>query len=255
MSAYYEQIADFYDIETGDKIDDLQLYSLLAEQYGDPILDVGCGTGRVLLHLAQEGYTVHGMDNSSAMLERLSAKLQPFPHLQQNLTYSQADIFDWEPPEKYALTLLTYNALMHFPQQQQQLDLLQVMHRATAPDGLLVIDLPEAGGIFATPDGDSLIMERTFLHPETGELVMLQSYSELDRTSQMMHVRWIYDVIQEDQTVKRFIVPHSMRYFFLPEMQLLLHQSGFQIVDVFGDTDESPFEDGCERMIIYARPV
>jgi hypothetical protein len=38
-------------------------------------------------------------------------------------------------------------------------------------------------------------------------------------------------------------------------MRLLLMQAGFEVEAVYGDTDESPFEDGCERMIVYARPV
>ncbi len=45
------------------------------------------------------------------------------------------------------------------------------------------------------------------------------------------------------------------RYFFYPELRLLLAQTGFAVEAVYGDTEQGPFEDGCERMIVHARPV
>jgi SAM-dependent methyltransferase len=255
MSAFYETVARFYDAETGGRTDDLLLYSELAGEYGAPILDVGCGTGRVLLHLAQEGHKVHGVDDSRAMLDRLDAKLKGMPRLKKLVTYTEGDILKFAPEKKFKLSLLTYNALMHFHAQETQLKLLQKLRAVTADDGRLVIDLPNAGETFASQDTDTIIFDRSFIEPETGHMIMLQSTSYLDRTTQLLRVQWIYDEITEDGTLKRLVVPHVLRYFFYPEMQLLLKATGFEIEDVFGGTDEEPFEDGCERMVIYARPV
>ncbi|QPC82148.1 class I SAM-dependent methyltransferase [Phototrophicus methaneseepsis] len=255
MSAYYTQIARFYDAETNTRTDDLALYSQLAEQYGGPIFDVGCGTGRVMLHLAQEGYKVHGVDANRAMLDRLDRKLKAFPRLAKNITYHEGDILAYEDEMRYPLMLLTYNALMHFHDQDVQIALLEKLHSLMTPDGLLVIDLPNAGETFATEDNDHLIVDRTFLDPETGHMIMLQTLSQLDRTTQLLHVEWIYDEITEDGTVKRLFAPHVLRYYFFPEMKLLLERTGFEVEAVYGDTLESPFDDGCERMVIYATPA
>lgn len=255
MSAFYTTTVRFYDADTGHKTDDLNLYSALAEQYGGPIFDVGCGTGRVLLHLAQEGYEVAGVDTSQPMLERLESRLAALPHLRQHITYHEADVLTYETDQRYQLTLLTYNALMHFHEQDQQLALLRRLRDLTADDGLLVIDLPNAGETFASQDSDAILLDHSFIDPETGHMVMLQSVSYLDRVTQLLRVQWIYDEILDDGTVKRTIAPHVLRYYFYPEMRLLLMQAGFEVQAVYGDTDESPFEDGCERMIIYARPA
>lgn len=255
MSAFYTTIARFYDAETSSRTDDLILYSRLAEEFGDPILDVGCGTGRVLLHLAQENYRVHGVDNDKAMLARLETKLKAYPHLKEYATYTESDILTFKPDEHYALVLLTYNALMHFHEQAAQIALLKHLRGLIADDGLLVIDLPNAGETFATQDSDALLLDRTFIDQDTGHLIMLHSVSYLDRTTQLLRVQWIYDEVTADGTVKRLIAPHVLRYYFYPEIALLLTLTGFDAAEVYGSTDEDPFEDGCERMIIYARPV
>ena len=143
---------------------------------------------------------------------------------------------------------------MHFQEQDAQIQLLKQLRKWIADDGLLVIDLPNAGDVFASQDTDSVLMERTFLDPESGHMVMLQSVSYLDRVTQVLHVDWIYDEIDGDGVVRRLIAPHQLRYFFHAEMNLLLQLCGFRIEEVFGDTDEYSFEEGCERMIVYAKP-
>ncbi len=253
MSAFYTTVAKYYDAETGDKTDDLILYSQLAEQHGAPILDVGCGTGRVVLHLAQEGYAVTGIDNDRAMLNRLDTKLQYMPHLRNKLTIIEGDVLMATYDTPFKLILLTYNALMHFHEQATQIQLLKQLHSTLDDNSLLIIDLPNAGDVFGSQDTDNIVFERTFLEPENGHLIMLQSISQLNRTTQLLHVQWIYDEIDEDGVVHRLIAPHILRYYFYAEMQLLLSLCGFTITAVYGDTDQSPFEDGSERMIIYAK--
>jgi len=254
MSAYYDTIARYYDAETSSRTDDLALYSALVEEYGGPVLEVGCGTGRVLLHLAQEEIKVHGVDTSRAMLDRLDQKLHAFPHLLQYVSYSEVDVLAYSTSTRYKLALMSYNALMHFHTQDLQIALLNKLRSLLTDDGLLVLDLPNAGEIFATQDSEHLIVDRTFLDPETGHMILLQSLSRLDRTTQLLHVEWVYDETTADGTVRRLFVPHVLRYFFFPEIKLLLERCGFAVQAVYGDTDESPFEDGCERMLVYARP-
>ncbi len=92
MPGFYATIARYYDAEHSDKTDDLVMYSQLAATYGGPILDVGCGTGRILFHLAQEGHTVHGIDSEAAMLERAQIKLEGLPHLRDQLRLIHGDV-------------------------------------------------------------------------------------------------------------------------------------------------------------------
>ncbi len=252
MSAFYTTVARFYDAETGDRIDDLRLYSELAANQKGAIFDVGCGTGRVMIHLAQDGYAVHGVENDRAMLARLEQKLRLMPHLADKLQAVCADVLEYDCQERFGLILLSYNVMMQFLSQDAQIALLARLRGLLADDGLLVIDLPNAGPVFASHDTDALTLERTFLDSETGHLVMLQSVSYLDRAAQILHIDWIYDAIDDDGKVTRLLAPNKLRYFFLPELTLLLERCGLKLDAAYGDTDLSSFDADSERMIVFA---
>ena len=253
MSAFYSTVARYYDAENSETSDDLAMYSQLAAQASGGILDVGCGTGRVLLHLAGAGHRVHGIENDRAMLSRLESKLDAQPKLRQLIAadFGDARTHDWN--RDFALILLSYNALMHFHELDDQLDLLRNLRACLAADGKLVIDLPNAAPAFAAEDSDALTFERSFLEPESGHLVMLQSVSWLDRARQILSVEWIYDEIDGDGRVRRLIAPHRLRYFFLAELRLLLERCAFRLESVLGDTQGGPYDAESERMIVHAR--
>lgn len=255
MTAFYSTIARYYDAEHTDKTDDLALYSELAEEFGSPILDVGCGTGRVMFHLAQENHVVHGIDSDYEMLARAKIKLDMFAHVRDRLLFYQGDVLNYDLDKRFRLILLSYNAFMHFHTQDDQLLLLRRLRQWLEPEGRLIIDLPNAGDVFASQDTNAVTLERTFIDAETGHMVMQQAASYLDRVQQLMHVTWIYDEINEDGGVMRTVAPVIFRYFFFAELALLLRHTGFAVDEVYGDTDRSPFEDGCERMIVLVRPV
>ena len=253
MSAFYTAVARYYDAENAGKTDDLELYGRLAAQFSGEILDVGCGTGRVLIHLAEQGHSVCGIENNQAMLALLDHKLKSLPQLRQLIDVAEADVLTREYQRKFGLILLSYNALMHFLEQDAQIALLRRLRDWLTGGGRLVIDLPNAGPVFASPDTDAMTLERAFLDKETGQLVMLQSVSALDRATQILDVEWIYDVIDGDGSVKRMIAPHKLRYFFLPELKLLLERAKLALDAVYGDSDQSAYDADSERMIVLAK--
>src|SRR5271165_14321 len=88
---FYNTIARYYDAENEFMTDDLELYEAFAEKVGDPILDIGCGTGRVTLSLASGGYRVVGLDLSREMLQRGERKLKNRVDLRDLVTFIEAD--------------------------------------------------------------------------------------------------------------------------------------------------------------------
>ncbi len=255
MPGFYATIARYYDAENTDKTDDIPFYLDLAEEFGGPLLDVGAGTGRVLFPIASAGYEIHGIDNEPAMLEIAEERLKSQGNLREKITLHHGDVLTYDMRHQFKLTLVPYNGLMHFHEQETQLALLKRLRTWTMDDGLLVLDLPNAGEVFATQDTEALILDRTFLEPETGHLVMQQSVSYLDRTEQLLRVTWIYDEITGDGTMKRTFAPLVLYYYFYNELRALLALAGFEVDAVYGDMAYGDYADGSERMIILARPV
>ena len=253
MSAFYSAVARYYDAETGDKTDDLALYSRLARGRRGEILDVGCGTGRVLLHLAKKGHKVCGIEDDPAMLQRLDEKLRHQRDLSDKITVIRGDAQTHAFDRQFSLILLSYNALMHFAEQESQLALLGNLRECLADGGLLVIDLPNAALAYADENTDSITWERNFIDPDSGHLVMLQSVSWLERAAQILTVDWIYDEIDGDGVVRRLIANHRLRYFFHAELRLLLERCRFQVDAAHGDHEGGDYNDDSERMIVFAK--
>ena len=174
------------------------------------------------------------------------------PNLREKINYVNADVLRHDFERAFGLILLTYNALMHFREQEEQIALLGRLRRWLAEDGVLVVDLPNAGPVFASEDTDAITLERIFIDDESGHMIMLQSVSALDRAAQMLHIDWIYDEIDGDGAVNRHLAPHSLRYYFLPELRLLLQRCGFAIDKVYGDTEGGDYVAESERMIVHA---
>ena len=102
---YYGMMAEFWDLFRGDTStwDDRFFYLDVVKKYGQPVLDVGCGTGRILLDFLQQGIDVEGVDNSPEMLARLNQKAEQI-NLQPTVYQQEMDRLDL--PRKYQTILV-----------------------------------------------------------------------------------------------------------------------------------------------------
>jgi SAM-dependent methyltransferase len=248
----YAKLAMYYDAENADLVEDLAVYSALAARQDGPILDVGCGTGRVTFHLARQGHRVVGVDSSPAMLERAHSKLEKQAFRPEKVTLHEVNVAEWRTEERFKLAIFAYNGFMHLTNRAGQLDALGAIRRHLTDDGLLVLDLSNPVEAFSAPDDPSLVLERAFQDPATGETIMQQSVSTLDRARQLMDVLWVYDRVAADGRVSRILVPLVLRYTFLAEMELLLEKAGLRLRDVYGDYDYGPYQEVSPRMLVVA---
>lgn len=255
MSDLYGDIARYYDSENIGLVDDLAAYDVLVGRFGGPVLDVGCGTGRVSLHLAQHGQNVMGVDASTAMLERAEEHAEQMGEAGRRVEWVHGDIRDLERGERFGLAIFAFSGFMHLLEHSEQIKALERIAAHVKPGGGIVLDLANPIDIFRAEDTASLVVERLFVDAETGDTVMQQSLATFDRISQIMSLTWVYDRISADGLVHRSMMPQRVRYTFAAEMSLLLQRTGFEQVEIYGDYDFDPYQEDSPRLFVVGTRV
>ncbi len=249
----FDSLARFYDLEFGAYGEDLELYRGFAARTGSPILEFGCGTGRVLLSLATAGYEVAGVDVSAAMLTRAREKLAARPELAGRVRLVQADARDVALRERFALAFWAINSFMHLTSLGDQLRALRRAHELLRPRGLLLLDLfqPDLAQLLEA-DG-RLLHDTTWPLGPSGRPVLRLSSRRHDQARQLLEVTYIYDELLPDGLCRRVVAPFALRYLHRFEAQLLLERAGFVVEALYGNYDLDEFTAESPRMIFVAR--
>ncbi len=260
----YDALSRFYDLENADFIEDLDFWVQTAKESGGPVLELGCGSGRVTQQIARAGINAVGLDNSEPMLALARAKLNRRPEIAARATLVCGDMTNFDlygqtcvaaPSAPFPLIIVPFNTFMHLLTMADQLAMLNCSRKHLITGGSLVLDLTNPAPAYADPPAETLTYERTFRDAVNDLTIQQFSTIRLDRTAQIAHIIWHYDSIAVDDTMKRTLVPLTLRYTFPAEMGLLLERSGFRLVHLYGDYDESSLDDESERMIVVAEAV
>ncbi len=249
----FDRFARFYDADYRHYQDDLDLILDLADQTGDPILELGCGTGRALVPLLEAGHTVTGVDISPGLLGVAKEKIRNTQHATRS-TFHQADLRTFDLPVKeFAFAFCTSNTLMHLTTQADQLAVLRNAHRHLRPGGFLLLDLfsPDVARLHAVNG----IMELgdQWLDPATGAQVIKWSVRTIDWADQIQETLFIYEENLPDGAVRRTVCPFTIRFLWRGEAELLLQSAGFTVTEVWGDFEGAPYHTGSDHLILLAR--
>jgi ubiquinone/menaquinone biosynthesis C-methylase UbiE len=253
----YESLARFYDLVHSSLTADRDYILELAERLGGPVLELGCGTGRLLIPLARTGHAVTGVDNSPAMLNLARRRLeQELPEVKTRVELVEADMKSLNLKKKehhFALVLLPYNTLLHF-QEDEISQLLRRISRYIQKKGYIFIDVANPFAIDQIEDDPQPTLENTYLEWKTGKSVRQLSQSRLSLTDQCLHTTWIFEVISgsapgPDLTIVEF----DYWYYYPHQLQLRLQQAGFHLEEILGNYDGSAFSQESERLILIAQ--
>jgi SAM-dependent methyltransferase len=251
MEQEMDRIARFFDADNAGFDDDLDLVLAYAQRTGGPVLELGCGTGRLLAPLMDAGLEVTGVDMSAGMLEIARQRLgAPGAKARHSLIAGDYTQMDLRGP--YALAVCAMNTFMHLADPAAQVTALRHWRKHLRPGGLLILDLfnPDVAEL-ASLDGH-LQLEKSWRDPASGFTVMKQVSRTLDQVRQLVHVTFVYDEIAPDGALHRTLSRFDMRYLWPAEAQLLLASAGYRIGTTYGDWDLSELVDGSPRLIIVA---
>lgn len=249
----FDLFARYYDFEHGRFEADLSLYKGFATRTGSPILELGCGTGRVLLPLAEAGFAVTGVDVSAAMLDRVRGKLAARPHLAPRVRLVQGDARDLDLPERFGLAFWALNSFMHLLTQPDQLRALRNARGLLREGGLLILDLFQPDPALLLEADGRLLHDATWWHGPDDRTVLKYSSRRLDQGEQRLDVTYIYEEQPPDGRTSRVVAPFALRYLHRFEAELLLERAGFAVEALYGSYELDEFAADSERMIFVAR--
>jgi SAM-dependent methyltransferase len=246
----FDRFARYYDADMGGFADDLPLYRELARRNDGPVLDAMCGTGRVIVPLAEAGFQAVGLDIAPDMVRVVERKIAE-RELARRLRVVQGDVRSFALAERFGLVLVPLNSFMHLETVDDQLAALWTLKQHLHPAGRLVLDLfnPDPRELLA--DQGVLVHERTFA-TDDGTQVQKYVVRRTDFAAQCQAVEFIYDELAEDGRVVRRVLPFVMRWLYQFEVQHLLARVGLRVEAMYGDYDLEPYTSDSSQLIVIA---
>ena len=249
----YTPFAELYDLFYGDFEDDLEMYRGFAERTGGPILEVGSGTGRVALALAEEEHSIVGLELSEAMRAAAQRKADR-AQLTDRVEFIHGDMRRFQIDQHFGLIIAPLNTFLHNLTLDDQLATLACCKKHLRPGGLLVLDCFNPDPAQAIDDG-RLIVQRSMTDRETGQTALLLLSRTTDWGNQFQEITYLIDRPDRQGVMQRAVLQTSFRFIFRHEMQLLLKVGGFDLKDVYGSYALDPFEAGSDKLIVVATPA
>ena len=248
----YAAIAELYDLEHAGYDDDLDLYRQLAQATDLPLLELGCGSGRLLVPLAMAGSPVTGLDRSPSMLARAAAAAAT-AGVADRVTLRRGSMVEADEviSSLYGLVIVALNGLLHVATAAEQRQTLAGAHRLLAPGGRLVVDLLNPVPAFLQAMEQGVQHEGSWLQADGSRVDKFASRRVFPAGQQIETDLW-YDVIQPDGTVRRITSTFPMRYLHAVEVGLLLELAGFTAWQIYGSYDLDRYDDESDRLLVIA---
>ena len=248
----FDAYARFYDLDYGDRDEDLDLYQQFAQQCGSPILELACGTGRVLLPLARQGYRITGVDVSPSMLA-VARRRVAAEGLDEHVTLVEQDMRQLDLDGRFNLAFVAANSFSHLPTLDEHLAALERIRQHLNPGGLLLLDLfnPDPERLLAS--GGQVVLEKVMTDPQSGHRLLKYYSNQVDMGEQTLSITFIVDEVDDQGGVKRTIFPFTVRYFYRFELELLLRQAGFEVEAIYGSWDLEMFSSDSDKLFAVAR--
>ena len=255
MEAYHRR---FYDLYFTGLEGDEEFYVEEALQAGAPVLELGCGTGRILVPTAAAGVDIVGLDLSAALLKSARQKLEAaHPAVRRNAALVQGDMTAFSLDRRFGLITIPYRTFQHLLTPVDQQQTLECVGNHLEKDGLLVFNTFDplqdmvAGG-FAS----GLQKDTDFADPETGNRVVVWYCRDYDPQVQLLEQELIYEEVDGmGQVVSRTCGQLTLRYTFCWEMQYLLERCGFVLEALYGDFQGGAFPGYGEQIWVARKPT
>jgi SAM-dependent methyltransferase len=236
---------------------DVPFYLGLAQRYGGPVLEIACGTGRVLLEVARKGIEIWGIDSSPEQLAILSSKLENEPeHTRSLVKLFEDDMRTFALDRKFRLVIIPFRPMQHMLTVADQIRAVSAARAHLMPGGFLAFDVfyPDYS-VLLQPSGDET-PDLEWRVPDKEGQVVRRYFRRLwvDFLRQHLEGEFIFRTFEEDRVIREERSQFTMCYYTYPHLLLLFRHCGLEIVEQYGSFAGDPI-DICKEMIFILHPA
>ncbi len=253
MTNDYDLIAPFYDVEHAHFDEDVDLYLNFAEAragQGGTLLELACGSGRLLLPLVRAGYSIMGVDASTRMLELARQALEE-EGLASRVTLVQEDIEALQLGQKFQMAFIALGSFAHICTRREQRQALAAIHAHLVTGGTFILDISNADVRYMESMSGQVLHQGTWTMEDDTLLTHFVSPASA-ASAHLLELTHFYDLHKQGESVRRTISQTRLYLFERGEIELLLEATGFVVKEVYGNYDLSPYENDSPRMIVIA---
>ena len=225
---------------------DLQFYKRWLPKSKDTrILELCCGTGRLTIPIARDGYDITGVDYTSSMLDRAKIKTT---QAGLEIKFIEADIRTLNLQEKYDLIFIPFNSIHHLYKNEDLFMALSAVKNHLMDGGLFMLDCfnPDIQYIV---EGEKEQKEIASYTTGDGREVLIKQTMRYENKTQINRIEWHYFINGEFNSIQNL----DMRMFFPQELNSYLEWNGFHIIHKYGGFEEEAFSDDSEKQVFVCQ--
>jgi ubiquinone/menaquinone biosynthesis C-methylase UbiE len=253
-----------YDLEHLGDSEDVEFYvSLVRRLQPRKVLELGCGTGRITLPLAEQGaqlaFDVTGLDSQAEMLETAKKRLlEAPPKVRERLRLIQGDMRTWQSESAFDLIVIPCSSISHLLTLQDQLTVWNQCRRNLRPGGRFVVeitmpDMATFADSFNVPPRALVEIDVDKSDESDGVRFIRRKTSRYLSHEQCAQTRFLYEKYQNGRAIDGYIDDFAGHVFFPRELQLLFLHTGFEVEQTLGDYRGRPLKPNSPLIIMIGK--
>jgi len=241
-----------YDVDNRDNMyADIPFYIDYATKQNGEVLELGCGTGRVALALAKQGFRVTGLDLSEQMLDVFRHKLDAQPELKDKVSITHGNMADFSFNRKFSLIIVPFGAFLALNDDKDIANSLKCIKEHLTDNGIFIINVfnprPVMDESWCYPE----TVQWKILDENTGNYVVKTHWGDkIDPENQIIYAHFAFEVTDKNGVTTRVIDDLKLKYYYRDQLELVIKESGLVVRECFGWYDKTPIEVNNREIIL-----
>ena len=251
---YRGEVERYYDLHT-DPYEDVSFYIRMMNNGTEHVLELGCGTGRVLVPLVEYCEYIHGIDISEAMLAICREKLQKENVTENRARVDAADITDFDLSRKFDLIIAPYRVFQNLETDDKVNGFFKCIRKHLAPDGRCILNVfkplrspDQMEKMWTSNDKEHLLSEHAC---DDGKVVVYEVRNKFRLDPLTIYPMQLIRRYHKEKLIEENQCEITMRCYYPDEFEKLITDHGFEVVSKWGGYDNKVYGRGNELVVEF----